>query len=563
METQRPVLSTCPICESRRLYYAFSYQEYRLVRCADCALLLFNPQPSDAELAAIYTEAYMLSEDTEAARLQVAEMKAATARRYLDLLGHYQGGHGGRLLEVGCGRGDFLKEAAAVGYDVFGVEISEAASTHARARLGRPEAIFQGQIEDVTLPDGYFDVCVLADVIEHTRNPAAFLMHVRRLLKPNGVVFVATPSLDSWSARMLQQNWMEIKTEHLTYFDRNNIQHLLHRTGFREMLHQPGWKVLTFDYVAHHFERFPVPLFSRLIRIGQRILPAKLQKRQIPVVASGMVVLARSMPLPVRQKVSVIVAAYNEAATIEQVLNLLLKKKIPDLDMEIVVVESNSTDGTREIVQRFEQYPQVQVILEDKPSGKGHAVRTGLRHATGDFILIQDADLEYDLEDYDVLLEPLKMHREAFVLGSRHGGTAWKMRQFTGQPILSMALNFGHWFFTTLVNICFGLSLRDPFTMYKVFRRDCLHGLRFHCNRFDFDYELLVKLVRKGYRPIEIPVNYHSRSFKEGKKVSMWRDPFNWLWAIARLRTETIDQLAEIERQQKLLAGDNQPAAKE
>ncbi|HSW71121.1 MAG TPA: glycosyltransferase family 2 protein, partial [Gammaproteobacteria bacterium] len=93
-------------------------------------------------------------------------------------------------------------------------------------------------------------------------------------------------------------------------------------------------------------------------------------------------------------------------------------------------------------------------------------------------------------------------------------------------------LNFGHWCFTALINILYGLRLKDPFTMYKVFRADCLHGLKFKCNRFDFDCELLIKLVKNGYRPIEIPVNYRSRSFKEGKKVRVFRDPLTWLKTI-------------------------------
>jgi glycosyltransferase involved in cell wall biosynthesis len=218
------------------------------------------------------------------------------------------------------------------------------------------------------------------------------------------------------------------------------------------------------------------------------------------------------------------------------------------MEIEIVVVESNSTDGTREIVKQFAAHPRVKVILEEKPRGKGRAVRTGLAAATGKYVLIQDADLEYDMEDYDSLVGALASGRHAFVLGSRHGGrNLWKMRQFTGQRSLSSFLNLGHWLFTTAINVLFWKRLRDPFTMFKVFRRDCLHGLRFECNRFDFDFELLIRLMQKGYTPAEIPVNYRSRSFKEGKKVSMWRDPLTWLVALARLRTSKVDPLAEIE----------------
>jgi glycosyltransferase involved in cell wall biosynthesis len=250
---------------------------------------------------------------------------------------------------------------------------------------------------------------------------------------------------------------------------------------------------------------------------------------------------------------SVIVPAYNEVKTFGVLMEALLRKEMPGLQMEIIVVESNSTDGTRELALKYKDHPRVKLILEEQPRGKGHAVRTGLKAATGDYVLIQDADLEYDLEDYDGLLEPLVAGRAAFVLGSRHGGrNVWKMRQFTGQHGLSLFVNLGHWFFTTLINVLFFQRLRDPFTMFKVFRRDCLYALEFECNRFDFDFELLVKLIRKGYRPIELPVNYRSRSFKEGKKVRMFRDPLTWLGAIAWLRFVKIDPMGVIERTHEL-----------
>jgi hypothetical protein len=114
------------------------------------------------------------------------------------------------------------------------------------------------------------------------------------------------------------------------------------------------------------------------------------------------------------------------------------------------------------------------------------------------------------------------------------------MRQFNDQRLTSHFLNFGHWFFATLVNVVYGLRLKDPFTMYKVFRAECLRGLKFECDRFDFDFELLIKLARKGYRPIEIPVNYRSRSFKDGKKVDVLRDPWTWLRAIFRFRLQKL-----------------------
>ena len=237
---------------------------------------------------------------------------------------------------------------------------------------------------------------------------------------------------------------------------------------------------------------------------------------------------------------SVIVPIFNERATVGVALDAILAKTIPGWTLEIILVESNSTDGTRDIVLGYRNHPRVKVILEDTPRGKGHAVRAGFARASGEVLLIQDADLEYDLKDYDVLLAPIAAGRQEFVLGSRHGQGGWAIRKFTDQPLQALILNLGHWGFAFLINCALGIWLRDPFTMYKVFRRDCLEGLTFESNRFDFDWELLIKLVRKGHRPIEIPISYKSRSFKEGKKISLLRDPLTWIWALVKYRFQRL-----------------------
>jgi glycosyltransferase involved in cell wall biosynthesis len=240
--------------------------------------------------------------------------------------------------------------------------------------------------------------------------------------------------------------------------------------------------------------------------------------------------------LPVPCTLTVVVPVFNEGNTARETLDALLAKQIPGVRFEIIIVESNSTDGSRDIVLGYKADPRVKIILEDTPRGKGHAVRAGLACATGDIILIQDADLEYDLDDYEELLIPIITGRQTFVLGSRHGPGGWAIRKFDDQPLHALVMNLAHWTFTLMINIALGIWLNDPFTMYKVFRRDCLDGLTFESNRFDFDWELLMKLVRKGHRPIEIPISYKSRSFKEGKKISMIRDPLTWLRAVVKYR---------------------------
>jgi len=276
-----------------------------------------------------------------------------------------------------------------------------------------------------------------------------------------------------------------------------------------------------------HFDETTIQLF--LLRYGfHEILARKLG-------ACGMLVTAVWDAPPARPKCSIVVAAYNESRTFPILMDALLGKAIPGVDREIIVIESNSTDGTRELTKQYQGRPEVEIVFQDRPRGKGHAVREGFRRATGDVVLIQDADLEYDLDDYDALLSPILSHRALFVLGTRHAGNR-KMRQFAQQKVLAAGLNLGHTFFTGLINLLFRQNMTDPFTMFKVFRRDCLFGLEFQCKRFDFDHELVIKLVRKGYRPLEVPVNYRSRTFREGKKVRLFRDPFTWLWADLKLR---------------------------
>ncbi|PZR80101.1 MAG: glycosyltransferase family 2 protein [Chthoniobacterales bacterium] len=232
--------------------------------------------------------------------------------------------------------------------------------------------------------------------------------------------------------------------------------------------------------------------------------------------------------------------AYNEATTFAQCFAAVTGKQLNGVDKEVIVVESNSSDGTRELARKLCQDGGARLILQERAVGKGNAVREGLAAATGNIILIQDADLEYDVNDYDALLRPILQNKTAFVLGSRHSGS-WKLREFNDQPGVAMFFNVGHVLFRASLNLLLRQSLKDPFTMYKVFRADCLSGLRFEADRFDFDFEVLIKLVRKGYQPLEVPVNYRARSLTEGKKVSAVRDPITWVRALVKYRFERLE----------------------
>lgn len=502
MTLERPVRKHCPLCGGDRLAYLFAHTGTPIVRCDRCRLVMRNPQPSDDDLRAIAANAHAPhSGETDS---DTNRLKREAAARYLDEI-EAKRGRGTTLLEIGSGLGDLLVEAVARGYDVTGIECSENSVRSANQRLGA-ERVVQGSLGTVPLPPASFDLAILSDVLEHSRDPLADLLRLWPLLKPGGAIFIAVPSLDSWSARVMREHWQAFKPENLYYFDSATLQLLLFKAGFAQVTLSTGRKT-----------------------------PRR-------VMASGVNVLAvRTTDIPPAERahrLTVVMPVFNERSTFPTVIEQLLRKSIPGVDISIVIVESNSTDGTRDEVAKVAGHERVTVIYEDRPRGKGHAVRTGLARATGDYILIQDADLEYDLDDYEGLLEPLMTGRAAFVLGSRHGkdGPTWKVRHFADQVAISWYMNLGHVFFTAMFNVTYGTRLRDPFTMFKVFRRDCLHGLTFEANRFDFDWELVGKLVRAGYRPLEIPVNYRSRSFNEGKKVSLIRDPLTWIRACVKYR---------------------------
>jgi glycosyltransferase involved in cell wall biosynthesis len=233
---------------------------------------------------------------------------------------------------------------------------------------------------------------------------------------------------------------------------------------------------------------------------------------------------------------SVIVAAYNEAGTIAQTL-ARLRGMLETLNCssEIIVVESNSKDNTKEILRGIEQELNLKLIFQDKPLGKGSAIRLGMSQMSGDVFLIYDADAEYDPADIPKLLVPIEHGETSFVLGTRHE-KGRSMRVMDHHRIRPALMNFAHRFFTGLINMTFFVKLTDPFTMYKIFRSEVFSGVELTSNRFDFDWELVCKGIRLGCVPVEIPVFYKSRSFSEGKKIRFFRDPLTWILALAKFR---------------------------
>ncbi|MDD3717864.1 MAG: glycosyltransferase family 2 protein [Actinomycetota bacterium] len=224
-------------------------------------------------------------------------------------------------------------------------------------------------------------------------------------------------------------------------------------------------------------------------------------------------------------KLSIVMPVFNERNTIKEILRRVRQVDLGDLEREIVVVDDGSSDGTRDILS-MEEDSGTRVICHAENQGKGAAVRTGFAAATGDLILIQDADLEYDPEDYPRLLEPVLKGKAQVVYGSR----------FTGPRKNMLFWHYvGNRFLALVTNVLYNTTLSDMETCYKLFTREALEGIELRSDHFDIEPEMTAKILKKKIRIFEVPITYAGREMEEGKKIT-WRDGIPALWTLIKYR---------------------------
>ena len=223
-------------------------------------------------------------------------------------------------------------------------------------------------------------------------------------------------------------------------------------------------------------------------------------------------------------KLSVIIPIYNEKDTLEEIISRVQATGIPD---ELVLIDDGSIDGTVDIVKKFEGKEGFKVRLLQKNQGKGAAVRSGLNIATGDVLLIQDADLEYDPRDYPALLKPIEEGLADVVYGSRFLGGSRRVAMFWHMVANKLL--------TLFTNILYNTILTDMETGYKVFKREVVKDMPLHAKRFEFEPEFTAKILKRNYRIFEVPITFNPRDYEEGKKIGL-KDAFEAIWALIKYR---------------------------
>lgn len=489
----------CPACRSDSERYLFHERGARFVQCRSCDVVYVNPPAREVrDYFNIAAADGATSEDREHVRKELEDVL-----RYAGEVHRFRRGHPPtRVLVAGRVPDD----------------ASFASSAHVDAvRLTREQTlrlVHDADVSPILSAIGEdTELVVLHLLLEACPRAADVIAELASRLPSRAMLVLVYSNTASLPGRILRRRWPRFFDWKAVYFNSENLRSMLERAGLR-FVAQSG---LNTSYTVTRALDLALP-GNQVATVARRVGLGAATVR-VPT-GTYVSIFERGHDSAANELLTVIVPAFNEANYLGAVVEELLTAQFV-VPHEVILVESNSTDGTREIAQSFEGRPGLRIVYEDRPRGKGSAVRRGLSEAQGTIVMIQDADFEYDLDDYDALLEPIVQRRTSFVLGSRSLGLDdWKVRRFARSRGKAFLMNFAQVLFARTFNVLFQQRVTDVNTMFKVFRRECVEGIEFGATGFSFDIELACMLVKNGYSPMEVPVNYVARGFEEGKKIN-------------------------------------------
>ena len=529
----------CAHCGSRRsrVRYSFADVDKVIRECAACHLMVLDPFPSEEELHAVYNEGYF--ENDQLTKSDVSHVygyvdyiseRINKQRNYTPLCRTLRGlvfpaSAPPRLLDYGCGLGFFLDTAFEAGFEPNGVEFNDYALDYIHHRYAYRAVHFR----DLD-PTERYDVVTMFDVIEHLRDPIGTIASIRGLLADNGVLVMTTMDSTSFVSRIMGKRLEDFRriSEHLFFFSRSNLASILIKEKFQILK------------VASHGHSFELRLLALRLRTVLPVVGVPLLGliKLLPFLGrwslyldprTKFIIYARKQrelrPVPPQASVlSIVVPVFNEAATIERVLDALLALDA-GVRKEIVVVDDGSTDETGEILGRYESSGRIRVICQPQNRGKGAALAAGIAATRGHYVVIQDADTEYDPADIPTLLKVMAESGALVVYGSRFSG---RYRR-TGAFLPTVANRILTWV-SNLVN---NANLSDVMTGYKLFDGNLVRSLNLRSSGFEIEAEMTCRVARIGVPIVEAPITYNARTYLEGKKIRA-RDGWRTLSAIVR-----------------------------
>jgi 2-polyprenyl-3-methyl-5-hydroxy-6-metoxy-1,4-benzoquinol methylase len=529
----------CAHCGSTRSHVRYTFPDVEKVirECSACHLMVLDPMPTEEELHAVYNEGYFENENLAQSDVtkvygyvDYIEERINKQKNYVSICRTLQrlaipAHTPPRLLDYGCGLGFFLDTAFEADFEPNGVEFNQYALDYVRRRYAY--RVFHFSDLD---PAESYDVITMFDVVEHLREPFATIGSIRNMLAENGIVVILTMDSTSFMSRIMGKRLEDFRRirEHLFFFSRSNLVSFLVKQGF---------DVLKVESHGHSFEL--------------RLLATRL-RTVLPVVGVPLIWLLKIFPFisnwsvyldprtkfivyarkrreprlspPPGALLSIVVPVFNEAATIERVLTELLAIDV-GMRKEIIVVDDGSTDATPEMLERWAGSGDIRVIRQPSNRGKGAAVAAGVSQTRGHYVIIQDADTEYDPKDMLPLLGAMFETGALAVYGSRFAGRYRRTGGFlptVANRILTFAAN--------LVN---DLNLSDLMTGYKLFDGALIRSLALKSPGFAFEAEVTCRIARIGVPIVEAPITYKARTYIEGKKIRA-RDGWRVLSALAR-----------------------------